>query len=157
MRFKVMTTIFAFGLVAGFAALAFSLSARAASVSASSEQNGQLHVTKECSQYTGADGSFCTITSSNLAAIKVGSKVYYDQAGNTPTGGMDSNAVLYVGIGDWAVGRCTLDGSANVGLCTFSDGAGRLTGFQARVNVSYTGGVNYRWDGTYSFSPEPPR
>ena len=31
-----------------------------------SDQSGNLHVTKECSQYTGAAGSFCTITSSQV-------------------------------------------------------------------------------------------
>jgi len=157
MRFKVTTTIFAFVLVAGFAALALSLSTGAASASVPSARNGDLHVTKECSQWTGADGSFCTITSSNLAAITVGSRVFYDQAGSTPTGGMDSNIVLYVGIGDWAVGRCTIDGSTGNGLCTFSDGIGKFAGFSARVNVTYLGGVNYAWDGTYSFNPLPGR
>ena len=56
----------ALALVAGFVALALSLSS--ASVSASSPLSG-LHVTKECSAYTGAAGDFCTITSSDLAAI----------------------------------------------------------------------------------------
>jgi len=70
------------------------------------------------------------------------------------TGELDSNVVLYVGTGDWAVGRCTLDLGTGLGLCTFSDGTGRLTGFQARVDVTYTGGVNYRWDGAYSFGEE---
>ena len=116
-------------------------------------QNGVLHVTKECSAYTGAAGSFCTITSSNLLEIKVGSKIYYDQAAGTPTGMLDSNIVLVVGTGDWAVGRCTLDGRTHLGLCTISDGTGQLAGFSARVNVSSTDGVNYHWDGTYSFSP----
>ena len=35
-----------------------------------SPRSGELHVTKNCSHYTGAAGSFCTITSSNLNAIK---------------------------------------------------------------------------------------
>jgi hypothetical protein len=153
MKYKAMTTIFTLVLVASFATL----------VSAASDdrgdhhRNGDLHVTKECSQFTGLDGSFCTITSSNLAAIKVGSKVYYDQAGNTPTGGMDSNAVLDVGPDNWTVGRCTIDGSTGNGLCTFSDGKGQFAGFSARVDVTYTGGVNYSLDGTYSLSPEPRR
>jgi hypothetical protein len=65
---------------------------------------------------------------------------------------------LDVGTGDWAVGRCTLDLNTGLGLCTFSDGTGKLTGFQARVNVSpFPDFVNYHWDGTYSFSPEGDR
>jgi hypothetical protein len=176
MKFKVMTTIFALVLVAGSVALTLSLISGAASVSASSERNGDLHVTKNCSASTNDAGSFCTITSSNLAEIKVGSKVFYTQAAvgcdtggttypcpaplQTPEGGyisLDSNVVLYVGTGDWAVGRCTLDGTGNSGLCTFSDGIGQFSGFHARVNVSTSDPnfINYNWDGTYSFSPQP--
>jgi hypothetical protein len=144
MKFKVMTTIFALVLVA--------------SVSADSQRNGDLHVTKECSQYTGAAGSFCTITSSNIPEIKVGSKVVYGQAAGIPAGMLDSNVVLEVGAGNWAVGRCTLDLGTGLGLCTFSDGTGPLAGFQARVDVSPpTDGKNWHWTGTYRFSPQPDR
>jgi hypothetical protein len=138
------------------AAMAVALTPKAALL-ADSGQAGQLHITKECSQYTGAAGSFCTITSSNLAQIKIGTRVYYDQPFNIPTGMLDSNVVLNVGTGDWAVGRCTLDGTTNLGVCTFSDGTGPLTSFHARVNVSPAGGADYHWDGTYSFSSEPDR
>ena len=155
MKFRTMTTTFALTLVASLVALTFALSTGAASVSAFSERNRDLHVTKECSQYTGKAGSFCTITSSNLAAIAVGSTVSYDQPAGTPTGLLDSNVVLDAGNGDRAVGRCTLDLTTGLGLCTFSDGTGQFTGFHARVDVSYLGGVNYAWDGTYSFSPKP--
>lgn len=159
MKSKGLTTIIAPAvvLVAGVAALTLSLSTGAASVSASSARNGYLHVTKECSAFTGAPGSYCTITSSNLAEIKVGSKVFYDYPIilSTPTGLMDSDTVLNVGTGDWAVGRCTLDNTTNLGLCTFSDGTGQFAGFNARLNVSSADGVNYNWNGTYSFSPEP--
>ena len=33
---------------------------------------GALHVTKECSQFDGTVGSFCTITSSNISVIRPG-------------------------------------------------------------------------------------
>jgi hypothetical protein len=157
MNFKTMTRSFAPAVVAGFVALTLLLSPEAASVSAFSAQKGDLHVTKECSKYTGAAGSYCTITSSNLAAIQVGSKVFYDQAAGVPSGLLDSNVVLDAGTGDWAVGRCTLDLTTGLGLCTFSDGIGQFAGFHARVDVSYLGAPNYAWDGTYSFSPEPDR
>jgi hypothetical protein len=140
-------------------------------VAQADERSGELHVTKNCSAFTFDAGSFCTITSSNLPEIEVGSKILYTQAlvgcdngGTTypcpaplvtPEGGyisLDSNAVLYVGTGNWAVGRCTLDSTGNLGLCTFSDGIGPLSGFHARVHVSSMDGVNYSWNGTYSFS-----
>jgi hypothetical protein len=156
MQFKAMAAIFALVPVAGLVGPA--LTTGAASVSASSarheDRDGDLHVTKECSQYTGAAGSFCTFTSSNLAAITVGSKVFYDQPVGIPTGLLDSNVVLDAGAGNRAVGRCTLDLGTGAGLCTFSDGTGKFAGFQARVDVSYTGGFNYRWDGTYSFGEQ---
>ena len=86
------------------------------------------------SAYTGAAGCFCTITSSNLDPV--GSKV---------------------GNGNWAVGCCTL-GVTFSGICRFSDVAGELTGFHARVDVSPFPNdvVNYAWRGTYSFT-EPGR
>lgn len=116
---------------------------------------GDLHVTKDCSEKTAAAGSSCTITSSNLAALKVGSKVFYDQAAGIPAGMLDSNVVLDAGSGNRAFGRCTVDSTTKLGLCTFSDGTGQFTGFQARVDVNCTSGC--RWDGTYSFSPQPGR
>ena len=153
MKLKDMTTCVALVLVAGFVVLTLSLSTGAGSVSASSERKGQLHVTKECSQNTGAPGDFCTFTSSNLAQIKVGSRVYYDQAAGIPTGLLDSNVVLDAGNGNRAVGRCTLDLTTGLGLCTFSDGTGQFAGFQARVDVDCTS--ECRWDGPYSFSQKP--
>lgn len=156
MQCKPTTTIFALAmiLVAGIAALTLALSAGAGTVSAQSERSGALRVTKNCLAFNGAPGSSCTIRSSNLAAIKVGSQVFYDDPIllATPTGLFDSNVVLNVGPGDWAVGRCTLDNTTNLGLCTFTDGTGPLVGFTARVNVSSTDGVNYLWNGTYSFT-----
>ena len=135
---------------------AFTLAALllAGPISAWSDRSGDLRVTKECTQYTGLPGSFCTITSSNLGAIKAGSKVFYDQGAGVPAGMLDSNVVLDAGSGNRAVGRCTLDFASGSGLCTFSDGTGTFAGFQARVNVSYLGGPNYRWAGTYSFGSD---
>jgi hypothetical protein len=154
MKSKVLTPMFAWAIALG---MILSLSTGGPTVSASSERNGQLHVTKECSQNTGMPGTFCTITSSNLPEITVGAKVFYDQQAGIPAGMLDSNVVLHVGTGDWAVGRCTLDGSTGRGLCTFSDGVGPFTGFRARVDVAPSGGPNFRWDGTYSFKSQPPR
>ena len=156
MRSKRVTTVFAraFMLVVGFAAMMFALITGVTTISAASEQTRVLHVTKECSQYTYKAGSFCTITSSNLRRIKVGSRVYYDQDFGIPAGVLDSNVVLDAGDGDRAVGRCTLDGTTGLGLCTFSDGTGRFAGFNARVDVAALGdGVNWRWEGTYSLAP----
>jgi hypothetical protein len=138
--------------VAGFVALTLSLGP--ASALASSARSGRLHIMKECSENTGLPGAFCTITFSNLAAIPVGSKVFYDQAGHNIPGVFNSDVVLDAGNGNRAVGRCTLDGVTAVGICTFSDGIGALAGFHARVDVipATADLVNYDWRGTYSFA-----
>jgi hypothetical protein len=148
---KLTTASFALVLSAG-AALIFSMTSGAAPVWAFSEGSGKLHVEKECSEYKGMPGQFCTITASNVPPIKVNSKVYYGQAAGTPAGLLDSNVVLDAGAGNRAFGRCSVDLSTNAGLCTFSDGTGQFAGFQARINVTSLGGPNYGWNGTYSFS-----
>ena len=114
------------------------------------EKKGVLDVTKNCDAYDFSAGSSCTITQSNVSELS-GATVFYSQAANTPAGMLDSNVVVVAGPGDWAVGRCTLDLSTLVGLCTFSDGVGRLAGFEARIDVSYLSGLDFRWHGTYSF------
>jgi len=153
-----LTNIAPRGLVAGFATLILSLTMGAAWVSADSPRNGQLHLIKECSQYNFQPGGFCTVTSSSLDAIAGGTKVFYDQAFGIPAGMLDSNVLLYAGVGNFAVGRCTVEASTGLGVCTFSDGKGQFAGFTARVDVriDFLTGLTY-WDGTFSFSPLPPR
>lgn len=167
MTFNVKTISFALAPIAGIAALALSLSNGVMAVSASNAQNGQLHATKDCTNYHGGAGQSCTIKSSNLGEISADSTVFYDQAANTPVGLLDSNVVLDAGYGNRALGRCTVDLATRHGLCTFSDGTGEFAGFQARVDVTPPTCVPgsctppndpyWHWDGTYSFSPLPKR
>ena len=113
-----------------------------ASLSAS-PRSGNLQVTKECSGYTGGAGSFCTITSSNVKAIEVDSRILYLQPDQlfTPLG---SDVVLDPpGPGNnTAFGHCALDPATGAGLCVFSGGTGKFTWFHADVDVSYLGGPN---------------
>ena len=127
------------------------------SVSADDARNGQLHMQKDCTGFTGEAGGHCTVTLSNFAKIPEGSRIFYDQAIGVPADMLDSNIVLDAGGGNRAVGRCTLDLSTGLGLCTLSDGTGQLAGFTARVEVSYRGGTLWGLNGTYSFNPLPPR
>ena len=113
-------------------------------------RSGDLHVTKECSAYKGLAGDFCTITSSSLEEIEVGSRVVYAQAADA--GSLDSDIVLDAGPGTTAAGHVKLDLAAASGVLTFSDGTGKLTGFQARVDVSADSTGLWHWEGTYSFS-----
>jgi hypothetical protein len=123
-----------------------------AATSASNSRSGALHVTKECSAYTGLVGSYCTITSSNLPLIKVGSRVVYAQAAGTTS--LNSDVTLVVGNRKLAFGHCQLDFATGAGLCTFSGGTGAFRGFEARADVSYLGGPNWAWNGTYSFDSD---
>jgi hypothetical protein len=152
-----VTRIVAIAVVASVAMLIPGPRIGVASLSASARK-GDLHVTKDCSKYDFTAGSSCTIASSNLSEIPVGAKVFYDQPAQIPAGLLDSNVVLDAGGGDRAIGRCTLDLSNFRGLCTFSDGTGRLSGFRARVEVSYMGtALDFGWDGTYNFTPGADR
>ena len=111
---------------------------------------------KECSAYAGQAGDSCTIAGSNLKEIETGSRVTYAQAADFVHGTLDSDVVLDPpGPGNnTASGHCHLNLVTGLGLCTFSGGTGKFTFFKASVDVSPpTDGVNWHWDGTYSFSP----
>ena len=128
------------------------------------ELSGPLHITKECSQDTGLAGAFCTITSSNLKAIKVGSRVVYLTA-NAPDGSLNSDIILYPpgqyppGKGsNLAFGHVVLPATGD-GIVTMSGGTGKFEDFQARAVISQltADGINWAWDGWYSFFGESTR
>ena len=136
--------------VALVAALGFSGTA-ASSQNPASRVTKAFHATKDCSGFTGLVGAYCTIRSSNVKALKVGSKIFYVQeAGQTA---LDSDTVIYVKRGSVATGHCLLRLATGVGLCTISDGTGALAGFHARVRVTADSSIPklWHWDGTYGF------
>jgi hypothetical protein len=117
-------------------------------------RSGELHVTKECSEYTGAAGSFCTITRSNLNAIQPGMKVIYFSAANFKKGVLKSDLVLTDLHHNNAFGHVKLDLTTGTGPLTLSGGTGRFRGFHAQVAVSPDPRVKdlVHWDGRYSFT-----
>ena len=122
--------------------------------SATPRRTGVLHVTKECSDYTGLAGSFCTITSSNIPEIKAGSKVIYASAAGDPNPNQLNSDLIIDGPGNnTAYGHVVLDLSTQTGVVTLSGGTGEFRWFHANVAVSPLGGPNFAWDGPYSFSP----
>jgi hypothetical protein len=133
------------------AALVFSVSATA-SQDRATQATKPLHVTKDCSGNRGVAGNFCTIRSSNVKALKVGSKIFYLQPGGKTA--LNSDTAIYAGPGNIAAGHCLLRFATGVGLCTFSDGTGTLAGFHARARVTADRSIPalWHWDGTYSFS-----
>jgi hypothetical protein len=120
---------------------------------AATPRAGDIHITKECSQYAGAAGQFCTITTSNVPAIPPGTKVIYLSALAAPYTTLDTDIVLDPpGPGNnMAFGHVHLDLVTGVGLATFSGGTGMFTWFHANAGVSYLGGVDWAWEGTYRF------
>jgi len=127
------------------------VSASAQSGARANHRARPLHLRKECppSQYQGQIGGYCTVTYSNVAAITVGTKIFYAQAAG-PTS-LDSDVILYAGPRNTATGHCALDFATGLGQCSLSGGTGTLDGIRARVDVSYLGDVNWAWNGTYRF------
>jgi hypothetical protein len=136
------------------AAAMLSLATLAPAVAASEPgHSGDLHVTKECSSYVGQAGGYCTITSSNLEAIPVGSKVIYEHALDYPI--LDTDITLDPpGRGDVAFGHVHLDLRSGAGVAVITGGTGELTGFNATVAVAPQPGVafGWQWAGTYGFT-----
>jgi hypothetical protein len=132
--------------------LAFVVGAPAALADSASPRSGELSVTKECSEFTGLAGSFCTITTSNLKAIKPGSRVIYADAAGAA--GLNTDIVLYTGPGNSAFGHVVLNFGTKTGKVTFNGGTGHFRHFHAKAAVSNTGGVNWAWNGTYRFSTD---
>jgi len=97
------------------------------------DSTAALHVTKECSQYTGLAGGYCTITSSNLTAITVRSTEVALQAAIATA--LDSDIVLVVGPGDYALGHVVLNRVTHLGVITYSGGTRAFRWFHARAIV----------------------
>ncbi len=115
----------------------------------SATQTGTMHVTKECSEYTGEAGAFCTIDSSDFDGIPPGSKVVYAEAA-TDVGGLDTDIVVETPNGDTIHGHVLLDGATQTGTVTLAGGTGQLATLSAELEVAPLGEPNYSWDGTYS-------
>jgi hypothetical protein len=134
------------------AAAILTLAALAPAVAAA-PRSGDIHIVKECSEYQGLAGQFCTITSSNVPAIPAGTKVIYLSALAAPYTVLDTDIVLDPpGPGNnKAFGHVVLDLGTGTGLVTLSGGTGMFTWFHATAGVSYPGGFDWAWEGSYAF------
>jgi hypothetical protein len=123
---------------------------------ARSQRNGALHVTKECSVYDPTvAGSFCTITSSNIAAIRAGMRVIYASPADLSTGRLDSDLVIEGPGHNAAFGHVVLDLQTLSGIVTLSGGTGRFAHFDAGpLTVACPAFPACSWDGPYKFSPQ---
>jgi hypothetical protein len=123
-----------------------------ATAGSATPRSGTLHVTKECSQYQGHAGEFCTITSSSINAIKPGSKVFYASA--AALGALDSDLVIDGPGNNNAFGHVVLNLSTLSGTVTFSGGTGEFSHFRAGpITVACPAFPACSWDGPYSFDP----
>lgn len=120
-------------------------------MSAHVSRTGTLHLTKECSEYTGQAGSFCTVASSNFDAIPIGSKVVYAQA-MTTAGGLDTDIVVNTPSGERVNGHVLLDGATQTGTVRLTGGTGQLTNLSADLVVALLTAPTYRWEGPYSYA-----
>ena len=127
---------------------AFAIASQAGT-GASSSRSRALHVEKECGDYHGLPGQYCTITASNLPAIRVDSKVFYFEAAGAE---LDSDLALYAGPGNVALGHVTLSLTTYTGVITFRGGTGDFRGFRATADVTLDQDTGlWHWDGTYRF------
>ena len=139
-------------IITGILAGVFASTGLAPASASASHRTGSLQLTKECSQFHGQAGGFCTITTSNLKIIKPGSRVIYlKAAGNT---GLDTNIVLDAGHGNKAYGHVVLDFATGTGTVRLNGGTGKFEDFHARAAVSFIAGVDWAWNGTYHFTAD---
>ena len=113
-----------------------------------------LHITKECSEFTGETPSFCTITVSDLAAIPVGGQ------GHVPGDPRSTRTELHREQPCGPSCRTRQPGvwllpedrrARTTGRATFWRGTESSSGFHASVDVTYVSGADFDWDGTYVF------
>jgi hypothetical protein len=130
--------------------------AAAPAFSESFPRSGVLHLTKQCLEYTGLPGGFCTITSSDLEQIEVGTRVVYASAATAT--GVDSDLIYDTpGPGNNKVfGHGVVDGVAGVGTIKLSGGTGKFTHFNADIVGTRVNRALKLWSlvGTYSFDPQ---
>ena len=116
----------------------------------SAARGGEFHATKECSEYKGGVGQFCTITSSSLKEIPVGTRVYYHSAAGAT---LDSDITLDPPKpgNNTASGHVFLDFATMSGRVTLNGGTGKFSKISASAAVTHLKDANWAWDGTYSY------
>ena len=119
----------------------------------STDRSGALHVTKECSHYAGAAGDWCTITSSNINAIRPGMRVIYSSPIDLTHRTLNSDLTIDGPGHNAAFGHVVLDASTFTCVVTLSGGTGRFSNLHAQVLVACPAFPVCSWDGTYNFTP----
>ena len=132
--------------------LSVSAAVRDANDGEDSPRAGNFHVEKNCDQYTGLPGGFCTITASTLKQIPVGTRVVYKDAATAAAVITDLKLDPPNPGNNVALGHVDLNRVTRTGTASFSGGTGKFQHFTASVVITYLNGRNWAWDGWYSFS-----
>jgi hypothetical protein len=116
----------------------------------------QIHLVKDCSEFSGEVPSYCTISSTDYPPIPVGAKVKYLGPLLTNPHFLSSNVAIDDARGSTATGFCSFDArpAEQRGLCTFWDGKGALAGFTAIFVVTIDETGRWHLDGE-SYGPSP--
>ena len=122
-----------------------------------SPRAGTFHAEKNCDQYSGLAGGFCTLTVSTLKQIPVGTKVVYTDAATATAVISDVTLVPPSPGNNVAFGHVDLNRVTRTGNVSFSGGTGKFQHFTASVVITYLSGRNWAWHGTYSFGEEGNR
>jgi len=122
-----------------------------------SPRAGTFHAHKNCDQYSGLAGGFCTLTESTLQQIPVGTTVVYASAATATALSSDIMLVSPNPGNNVAFGHVELNRVTRTGTATFSGGTGKFQHFTASVTFLFLSPRNWAWDGTYSFSDEDDR
>jgi hypothetical protein len=110
-----------------------------------------IHLVKDCSTMDGVAPTFCTISASDVDAIPVGTKVWYLGPVLTNSYFLSSNVRLDDDRRNTATGYCIFQSKTAVGLCSFWEGTGRLTGFVAILDITIDEAGQWHMDGSYYF------
>jgi hypothetical protein len=121
-----------------------------------SPRAGELHVTKDCREYSGMPGGYCAIRSSNIKAIKAGSKVVYTSPPSAE-GTRGSDIVVDNGDGNRLFGHVTLNSTTMA--VTLAGGTGQFRHFTGSAAVTITDDGDpelalWHCDGQYNFGNE---
>ena len=107
----------------------------------------RLSMVKNCAAWPPT----CVVTASKPLGFMVGSVITYLTPATLGTpAGTDVRIDTANGKSS-APGHCRFDWTVAppAGLCTFTSGSGKLSGFAARLNVAYLGGPDFSLIGTY--------
>lgn len=115
---------------------------------------GTFHAVKNCAQYSGLAGGFCTLTESTLKQIPAGTKVVYASAATATALSSDLMLIPPNAGNSVAFGHVELNRVTRTGILTFSGGTGKFQHFSANVAITFLYPLNWAWDATYSFSPQ---